>query len=546
MKTILTFILTLLLVVFSSFAQTPGEVGPLTAIDSYTTFQGYDETVAHLGQGEYQIFYDNIDGVLDKPFFIVDGFDPEDNNTTSILYNSLIYGNPPQNYLDNLRDLGIDIVILNFPTYTRPSDNTVINGGADYIERNGLILVNLLETIKNDVVGNEEFIIIGPSMGGLVSRYALTYMEQNALDHQTGLWLSFDTPHLGANIPISFQYAINYISEQTGDVDMQNLRDLQLNSPAAKQMLLDHYAAHLQSGSTFLQDLAIQLPTPNTFRDDFIVNINALGFPTQTRNLSIVNGSLNSSMVETPGAEILNTSLDFGSNAGADVTLHFTPAESTTNFEVDYIQPTFLGIPVGDAFNAYAESPSYTAGLDSAPGGTILFQNLFGPNPTPAQQEILDALQVDAFSFIPTLSSMAIDEQNWYNSVDGTEVNPFDDFIGNNINEPHLTLNEDYVVFLNNEILNFYLDTPDLNIADRFTILGNPVSENIIIRLDSRYLNNTYSIAVLNSTGQIISSYKVAQNQEIVSIPSPNAAGLYYVKISDEKTQVVKKVIVQN
>lgn len=549
MKTILPLFFSLFLFHLLSFAQTPGEVGPLTAIDSYTTFQGYDETEAHLGQGEYQIFYDNIDGVLDKAFFIVDGFDPEDNNTTSILYNSLTYGNPPQNYLDNLRDLGIDIIILNFPTYTRPSDNEIINGGADYIERNGLILVNLLETIKNDVVGNEEFIVVGPSMGGLVSRYALTYMEQNTLDHQTGLWISFDSPHRGANMPISFQYAINYIAEQTGDVDMQNLRDVQLNSPAAKQMLLDHYTAHLQSGSTFLQDLAIQLPTPNSFREDedhFVDVMNDLGFPTQTRNLSIVNGSLNSSMVETPGAEILNTSLDFGSNLGADVTLHFTPAENTSNFEVDYVQPTVVGIPVGGAFYAYAESPSYTAGLDSAPGGTILFENFFGPNPTPAQQEILDALQVDAFSFIPTLSSMAIAEQNWYNSVDGTEANPFDDYIGNNINETHLTLNEDYVDFLNNEILNFYLETPDISIADRFTILGNPVSENIIIRLDNSYLNNTYSVTVINSTGQIISSYKVAQNQEIISIPSPNASGLYYVKIADEKTQVVKKIIVQN
>ncbi len=545
MKTLLTFILTLLLVLFSSFAQTPGEIGPLTALDSYTTFQGYEETTPHLGQGEYQIFYDNIDGVLDKPLLIIDGFDPEDTNTTTTLYNSLIYGNPSQNYLDNLRDLGIDIVILNFPTYVRPSDSAVINGGADYMERNGLILVNLIEILKTDLVGNEEFIMVGPSMGGLISRYALTYMEQNTLDHQTGLWVSFDSPHLGANIPISFQYAINYIAEQTGDVDMQNMRDVQLNSPAAKQLLLDHYTAHLQSGSTFLQDLAIQLPTPNSFRDDFMVTMNSLGFPTQTRNLSLVNGSLNATMVESPGAIIMDASLDFGSSVGADVILHFTPAENTTNFEIDYVQPTFIGIPVGDAFNAYAESPSFTAGLDSAPGGSILFENFFGSNPTPAQQEILDALQVEAFSFIPTLSSMSIDEQNWYNSVDGSEANPFDDFVGNNINEPHITLNQGFVDFLNAEISDFYLSTPDASIANSFKLLGNPVSDKINIQISDAYNYENLSITILNSLGQKVASYSIRNNEELISIPSPGTNGIYFIRLSNDVTQTTQRIIVQ-
>ncbi len=545
MKTILTLILTLLLVLFSSFAQTPGEIGPLTALDSYATFQGYEETIPHLGQGEYQIFYDNIDGVLDKPLIIVEGFDPEDVNNTTSIYNSLIYGNPSQNYLDNLRDLGIDIVILNFPTYVRPSDSALINGGADYIERNGLVLVNLIEILKIDLVGNEEFIIVGPSMGGLVSRYALTYMEQNTLEHQTGLWVSFDSPHLGANIPISFQYAINYIAEQTGDVDMQNMRDAQLNSPAAKQLLLDHYAAHLQSGSAFLQDLAIQLPTPNSFRDDFMTAMNSLGFPTQTRNLSLVNGSLNATMVESPGAIIMDASLDFGSSVGANVTLHFTPAENTTNFEIDFVQPTFIGIPVGDAFNAYSESPSFTAGLDSAPGGSILFENLFGPNPTPEQQEILDAFQVEAFSFIPTLSSMAIDEQNWYNSVDGSEANPFDDFVGNNINEPHITLNQGFVDFLNAEISNFFLSTPNASLATDFRILGNPVSENIRIQLSETSSRNELSISIYTSLGQTVASYTLKNNEGLISIPSPSANGVYFLRLSNDVIQTTKRILVQ-
>ncbi len=533
-------------IVFStiSYAQTPGEIGPLTAIDSYATFQGYDETVAHLGQGEYQIFYDNIDGVLDKPLILVDGFDPEDTNNINAIRDFLVYNNPPQNYIEELRDIGVDIVILNFPTYVRSSDGETINGGADYIERNGLILVNMIETIKSEMVGSEELIIVGPSMGGLVSRYALTYMEQNAMDHQSGLWISFDSPHLGANFPISFQYAINYLAVQSGDPDMIAMRDMQLNTSASRQMLLDHYAMHLQSGEPFLQDLSKQLPIPNDFRDTFVSTMNTQGFPTQTRNLSIVNGSMNSTMVESPGALILNTSLDLGSNIGADISLHFTPAESISNYEIDYIQPTYVGVPVGDAFYAYAESPTYTAGLDSAPGGTILFENFFGANPTPAQQEILDALLIDAFCFIPTLSSSAIDEQNWYNSVDGTETIPFDDYIGGTDNEPHLTLNQEYVDFLNNEIENHYLSTPNYGLTNNITLLGNPIQETIRLHFDAS-TNKDLLFKIHTISGKLIASYQLHPQNGTLSLPSPAKNGFYLLSIIDGNVKTVKKIIVQ-
>ncbi len=530
---------------FQSTAQTPGEIGPLTSIDSYTTFQGDAETTAHLGQGEYQIFYDNIDGVLDKPLILVDGFDPEDTNDTSAIYSYLTYGNPPQNYLDELRDTGIDIIILNFPTYVRASDGATINGGGDYMQRNGLVLVNLVETIKNDLAGNKEFIIVGPSMGGLVSRYALTYMEQNALEHQTGLWVSFDSPHLGANVPISFQYAINYLAEQSGDADMIAMRDIQLNSPASKQLLLDHYTMHLQSGSEFLQDLNKQLPIPNDFRNTFMATMNSLGFPLQTRNLSIVNGSLDGIMVENPGALIFDTSLDLGSGIGADVRLHFTPEENISGYEIDYIQPTVVGVPVGDTFYAYAESPAYTAGLDSAPGGTVLFENFFGADPSPVEQQIIAALQVDTSSFIPSLSSLAIDEQNWYNSVDGTEPMPFDAYIGGSDNEPHITLNQEYIDFLNDEILNFYLDVPSINLTEQVVILGNPVKENINFQITGGNFYKNLTICVLNTTGQKVAVYQLEQTKGIITIPSPDTNGLYYLNISTENTHLVKKIIIQ-
>ena len=100
---------------------------------------------------------------------------------------------------DILRLEGYDIVILNAPVYT--TDGKLIDGGADYIQRNALVLVELINFLNAEKVGDEELVVLGPSMGGLIARYGLSYMEQNSIEHETRLYISFDSPHRGANIP---------------------------------------------------------------------------------------------------------------------------------------------------------------------------------------------------------------------------------------------------------------------------------------------------------------------------------------------------------
>ena len=66
-----------------------GTSSPITAT---IPFQGYDEDQAILGQGEYEIFLDLVDGVLDRPIIVLDGFDPGDSRDIAGLYNSLAFG----------------------------------------------------------------------------------------------------------------------------------------------------------------------------------------------------------------------------------------------------------------------------------------------------------------------------------------------------------------------------------------------------------------------------------------------------------------------
>jgi hypothetical protein len=547
MKTFYT-ILFLSILYIQSFAQgTPGEVGAITSIESYTTFQGYDETAAYLGQGEYQIFYDNIDGNLDKPLVICDGFDPGDTRDITSIYEIGNYGTG--NMFDDLRDQGIDVILLNFPNYIRDADNAEINGGADYIERNGLIMVNLIETIKASMSGSQEFTIIGPSMGGLVTRYALTYMEQEGLDHQTGIWVSFDSPHRGANVPISFQYAVNYFAESSyiNNEDMATMRDTQLNSPAAKQMLLDHYSSHIEDGEDFVQDTAIQLPTPNPFRDTFMTTMDALGFPQQTRNIALVNGSLNGTMVESPGAVLMDGEITQDSGS-VDMNLHFTPAAGIADFNIDALEliAIIFGSPVTiETFDAVAESPSYTSGLDSAPGGTVLFDSYFGDEPTETEQQVMDAIQVDAFSFIPTLSSLVINDQNWYNVVIGTETTPFDNYYGPTVNEPHLTLSEEGRAFLASEIVPLYLSTNHYLVADNFTLLNNPVKEVIKVQLNHSSSYGHLSMRLYTITGQKVKEIQIPNPTDEVNLPISISSGIYLLHISNGTNSIVKKVIIQ-
>ena len=98
----------------------------VTNITANISYQGFGEAQAYFGQGEYEIFLDNVDGVLDRPVIVLDGFDPGDGRGIGALYASLSYGG--QNLADELRDLGFDIVVLNAPNYI--TDGYEIGGGS--------------------------------------------------------------------------------------------------------------------------------------------------------------------------------------------------------------------------------------------------------------------------------------------------------------------------------------------------------------------------------------------------------------------------------
>lgn len=506
--------------------------GVLTPIVATIGYQGYDETQAYFGEGEYEIFLDVVDGILDKPIIVLDGFDPGDSRDIAGLYASLTFAG--DNLADILRAEGFDIVILNAPQYTTGGKD--IDGGADYIQRNAMVLVEMINFLNAEKVGDEELVVLGPSMGGLIARYALAYMEQNTLPTETRLYISFDSPHRGANIPVSLQYLVNYLAQEVGDPDAQALVDFVLNSPAAKEMLYDHLLGHLLSGSTYEQDPTLLLPAgAPDFRDAFQAELDALGFPQQVRNVTMVNGSALGATIGTPGMQVIDTTLDLGAGITADVNLHFVPPASQTN-NITTFDTFFIGIPIA-SFGADAEAFAFTDGVDAAPGGiSSISQALGNGNGNPVIIAFIEALDQDDFSFIPVISALAIDnEDDWYAIPDigGTHTSPFVNTYIPDENEPHTAITAASAQFALEEIRNGVLAVSDIALSEKYLLSENPVSEQIKIKLDASFSYSEVNVTLYSISGQQVFSEKIENAEGEITLNHSLSSGIYILNLAD-------------
>lgn len=544
-----SYVLLLILSVQFSFAQIRFQNIPENAsypesravetITANIAYQGYDETQAYFGQGEFEIFLDHVDGVLDKPIIVLDGFDPGDSRSISGLYASLSFDG--QNMADILRDEGFDIVILNAPVYTTGGKD--IDGGADYIQRNAMVLIALVQQLNANKVGQEPLVVLGPSMGGLIARYALAYMEANSLDHDTRLYISFDAPHRGANIPISLQYLINYFAVQVGDATAQQVVDQLLNSPAAKEMLTDHLLGHLLAGSDFEQDPTKILPlgAPG-FRAEFQAELDALGFPGSVRNVAMINGAGNGTTTGTPGITIVDTNLTVDATTDVDVALKFTPAASQTNTVTD-VTVNFLGFPV-NTYQTLAESPSMTHGVDSAPGGTGSISDALGDGG--GNQVLIDfinALQQDLYAFIPTMSSLAIDNPDWF-ATPNLSNSPFANFYIPDQNEDHVTVTAANAQFALDEIRDGLVSVDAYFYAKEFVLAQNPVQKNIRIILPNTSASQKLTTTVFSVTGQQLMQKSWINPRSELIWGHNLSKGIYLLKLdSGIASQTIKMIV---
>jgi len=436
-------------------------------------------------------------------------------------------------------------VILNFPVYTRAADGEIVDGGSDFIERNAMLLVELIGIINGLKAANptaEENVVIGPSMGGLISRYALNFMENQSMDHDTRLWVSFDTPHNGANVPIGFQYLFNKMAYGLqlgglgGDVSVVSLRpvvDGILRSPAAKQILIDQFEQHITSGTEF--DPSLKLPTKHPWSDLFFTGLKSLttsGFPENTRKVSIINGSgIGSAYQDKNGADILPDfqalnliDLDIGSGALGTFKVRFTPVAGQQNETGSiFIDTPFLCFCGDFSSSATVEAESFTDGADAGYGGLFDIAGLAGSLGTdPLINAFFSGLETDFYNFIPSISGMALeitdDQPDWFHvpnslmtsSFGVNNVTPFDAWYMPDDNEAHVTLNTGNVSFALDEIVIKSDITPKIvlqgaalnpNIGEE-NLMRDDLRVNGLLPTTSPYIDAiTCDAAVFSTTG---------------------------------------------
>ena len=196
---------------------------------------------------------------------------------------------------------------------------------------NALYVVNLIQQLKLQSTDDEQFIVIGESMGGVIARYALTYMEsreylaqnvapffteQNDIQssvylathpliytlptswvepekmHNTRLFISLDAPHKGANVPLSIQKAYKEVFKATGPfistvlTVITNAFNLFLDGKAVKQLLIEHIST--QSGTGFYKTY-----TSSPKRTSFMNQLVGMGsYPQFAKIMLMSNGAL--------------------------------------------------------------------------------------------------------------------------------------------------------------------------------------------------------------------------------------------------------------
>ena len=87
------------------------------------------------------------------------------------------------------------------------------NDGLDDIRRNAVLFQEVIDYVNRNKEGASPNVVMGISMGGLVARYALRKMELENRKHDTWKFISVDSPHKGANVPIGMQAMLRHLAD---------------------------------------------------------------------------------------------------------------------------------------------------------------------------------------------------------------------------------------------------------------------------------------------------------------------------------------------
>jgi hypothetical protein len=350
---------------------------------------------------------------------------------------------------DGFYNLGYDVIFLDF------------KAGADYIQRNSMLLVKLIQDINNHKCSKEELVVCGASMGGQVVRYALTYMENNNMKHCVRNSMYFDSPHKGANIPIGMQMFIEYFAiHNYGGLfnDLNDALNRKLNRPATKQLLTKHVS------SGFTRDACWE-------HFDFYNELKSMGsFAKDIRKVAVPSGSCWGNKLDfADGSELVDLSIPVNFQQAASLkkglgilvsplliinSIHTGGAIKGKFYATAGRKPDDYLLFKGDAYGRgnttkFKGDVNYPR-VDNAPGGTNDALDMFNQSASITKHITLNAsvASKDFACFIPTNSSLCL-QSNDLNYNVGSEIfydqpapakYPFDAYYSHSKNEIHVQM----------------------------------------------------------------------------------------------------------
>ncbi|WP_282689200.1 MULTISPECIES: hypothetical protein [unclassified Streptomyces] len=364
-----------------------------------------------LPNGFAWIFRGEGNSSLTRPMIMADGFNLG-RSKLDVLYDGLENNGYP--FISELRRRGRDVILLGFE------------------ERSASILDNAnaaeaaIMRATAEQQGDAPLVVGGFSMGGIVTRYALARLEEQLGHHRTALYFSYDSPHRGASIPVGVQAFSHFIP-------FPNDFARQMDSPAARQMLWQHY-----DKDTGKIGIAPE-------RTELLAALERLGgWPMIPRKIAVANGRADGRGLP-------------------DV----TPGETALRIERIYPGTTFYTQAQGDDTTvAYlnrrfpkAEKTITTDGfpeLDGAPGGTLHTYKILADTLEKLGGKV--DLRHENVCFVPSVSAVAVrdidKQEHLYRSIGeaDAEETELDSFLCSITTTAHTAITEQLCTWIMDQL----------------------------------------------------------------------------------------------